>query len=72
MPTVRKRKPTLLTLDPQAVRVLQSVPKRGRSEYVSELIIDDGLERGVITGPVLDQPDSTRKSDSKSPMESGA
>jgi hypothetical protein len=68
---MRKRKPTLLTLDPQAVQVLETVPKGGRSEYVSELIIDDGHEKGVL-GPDLDQAPDDEKSAEKSPEESGA
>ena len=44
----RKRKEIKLTLDPDAHEVLETVPHGKKSEYVSELIIDDGQERGVL------------------------
>lgn len=51
----RKRKVVPFSLDPDAVTVLETVPKGGRSDYVSELIIDDGVDRGILGGPALDQ-----------------
>lgn len=42
------------SMDPQAVEVLETVPKRQRSEYVSELIIDDGVDRGILVDSLSD------------------
>ena len=44
----RQTKQVKLRLDPQAVQVLETVPSGKRSEYVGDLIVDDGLERGVL------------------------
>lgn len=45
----RRKSPRVsLTLKPQAIEVLETVAKGGRSEYVSELIIDDGVDRGLV------------------------
>lgn len=59
----RRKSPRVnLTLKAQAVEVLETVPKRARSEYVSELIIDDGFERGL-----LDQTGTTAQEHADNP-----
>ena len=51
-----------LRLDPQAVQVLETVPSGKRSEYVGDLIVDDGLERGVLGEPLGNASETPRKS----------